>query len=56
MMNATITRNMAALTVKDIPPEIMAAFKAWCSLQQITVKQALINYMKEKGDTVRIEK
>jgi len=47
---------MAAMTIRDIPPEVVATFKAWCSMHNLTVKQALINYMKEKGDTVRIEK
>ena len=44
------------MTIKDIPPEVLATFKAWCSMHQMTVKQALIDYMKAKGDTVRIEK
>ena len=49
-------RSMAAMTIKDIPPEILASFKAWCSMHQKTVKQGIIDLMKEKGDTVRIEK
>ena len=46
---------MASMTIKEIPPEVIATFKAWCSMNQTTVRQAVIDYMKEKGDTVRIE-
>ena len=56
MSNAIEVRGMASMTIKEIPPEVIAAFKAWCSMNQITVRQALIDYMKANGDTVRIEK
>ncbi|MBA7525414.1 hypothetical protein ES705_17565 [subsurface metagenome] len=55
MSNAVDIGSMASMTIKDIPPEVISTFKAWCSMQQTTVKQALIDYMKAKGDTVRIE-
>ncbi len=50
----TDTSRMGSMTIKDVPSEVLARFKAWCSMHQKTVKQALIDYMKEQGDTVSI--
>lgn len=48
-------RGVKALTLKDIPDEVLQRFKAWCAYHGKTMQQALIDYMKQRGDEVRID-
>lgn len=44
------------MTIKGIEQEVLQNFKAWASLHGKTVKQAIIDYMKDKGREVKLEK
>lgn len=37
-----------SLFIRCIPQELKSAFKAYCASRNITMKQAIINFMKEK--------
>ena len=44
------------MNIKEVDERTVQKFKAWCNLQGITVKDAIVQYMKEKGDQVRLDK
>ena len=52
---ATHIKQMSNLNIKNIDPEVLAKFKAYCSLHQISVKQSLINHMVAFGNKVKLE-
>ena len=45
-----------SLTIKNIDSQILNEFKAWAAFHGMTIRDALVEYMKEKGQEVKIEK
>jgi hypothetical protein len=44
-----------SLTIKNIDAAVLNEFKAWAAFQGMTIREALIIYMKEKGKEVKVE-
>ena len=55
MAIATIVGVMKSMTIKEIPDDVMARFKAWASYHGLTVKDAVIQVMREKAELMRVE-
>jgi len=55
MVNVLYTSSMKSLTIKQIPDEALAGFKAYCALKGIRMTDALIAFMREKAAQVQLQ-
>ena len=47
--------DMAAMTIKDIPPDLFQRFKAYAALQGKTYREVIIEFMEQKAKQVRLD-
>lgn len=53
-MKETSDNQKKNVHIKDVPEDVLARFKAWCSLKGTTMKKALTDYMTEKANEVQL--
>ena len=44
---------MKAMTIKDIPDELLGDFKAYCALNNIKMRDCILNFMKDCAGQVK---
>jgi len=46
---------MASVTIKDIPEDVYAKFKAYCAIKRKKMRELLIEFMEEKSKELVIK-
>ena len=46
---------MAAMTIKNIPPELFQKFKAYCALKGKNYHEVIMAFMEEKAKLVKLD-
>ena len=43
------------MTIKNIPEDVLRKFKSWAAFKGLTLNEAIIEIMREKGDYVKVQ-
>ena len=49
------TEEVKSLTIKNIPGDVLRKFKSWAAFKGLTLNEAIIEIMREKGDYVKVQ-